>query len=79
MPQRVKMQTPEGVRELEIYGDNIQLAIAYRNGVVKVGDEVVYRNMISRIIGTVRDEDGLEWTELMPLAPLQNLTFTIHM
>lgn len=79
VPQRVVIQTQHGQCEYLAFNDNVELSMAYRNGEVVDGDDIVYRNAVCTIIGTVRDAEGLEWTELMPLAPLQNLTFTIHM
>lgn len=63
--QRVRVQTPEGVREYPVYNDNRELAADYESGVLKSDEEFLYRGIICCVIDKFVDEDGKAYTELL--------------
>lgn len=79
MTQRVVLETQAGKMEYAVFGDNVALAMAYRDREVFMGDNVLYRGLICEIIGEHEDEEGFVWPDLLLIAPLQSMPIKIVM
>lgn len=79
MTQRVVLETQAGKMEYAVFGDNVALAIAYRDREVSTGDNVLYRGLVCEIIGEHEDEEGFVWPDLLLIAPLPSMSINIVM
>ena len=79
MTQRVVLETQAGKMEYAVFGDNVALAMAYRDREVSTGDDILYRGAICEIIGEHEDEEGFVWPDLLLIAPLKTIPIDIVM
>lgn len=79
MLQRVVLETQAGKMEYAVFGDNVALAMAYRDREVAMHERILYRGLICEIIGEHGDEEGFAWPDLLLIAPLQSMPINIVM
>ena len=72
------MRTPEGTFEYPVFNDNMEIVREYEEGLIRDGNDVIYRGMICHVVSDFTDEDGLKYLELMVSDPIQGpVTFTV--
>lgn len=59
--------TQAGIREMPLYMDNRDLTNDWLAGLIQHEEEIVYRNIVCKVIGDFVDEDGCKYTELLQL------------
>ena len=62
---KARVMTPEGVRELAFYVDNMDLAADWLSGVIVLDEEIIYRDAICVVVDDFTNEDGILYTELL--------------
>lgn len=78
MAPRVQVLGPDGMRIFPAYNDNRELVKEYEDGVVAIGDEVIYRSNICEILYDFTDADGVKQMELLVKGGLgSNIQFQI--
>lgn len=61
----VQIMTQAGMRELPFYVDNRDVANDLGTGVLKINEEIVYRDFICVALNDFTDEDGCRYAELL--------------
>lgn len=62
---RAQVMTQAGIREMPVYMDNRDLTNDWLAGLIQHEEEIVYRNIVCKVIGDFVDEDGCKYTELV--------------